>query len=250
MLSEIFVLVLLGCKVQSTEYKICNHNFVTMSDPTPQKFRTYALTLRPLNGVTDSTISNVTKWIKKRSTHYHIVTEKTGSERHIHAALYLKTDVTKVNFRNVWIRLCKAEGLTDQEITVARKGVKILYSNDFIDNYLDKDDDTEVVESCLPEMKSLEQYYPPKPVERSGTKRKCSAYYYELEELWHKHKRPLLEVNSENCRHFLFNMMYNERCINVIRDDKTIIQTARHLTRWLNKADESTIELAPFEKEE
>jgi len=51
-------------------------------------------------------------------------------------------------------------------------------------------------------------------------------------------------------RDFLFNMMYNERCINVIRDDKAIVQTARHLVRWLNKATHSTIELAPFEKEE
>ena len=74
--------------------------------------------------------------------------------------------------------------------------------------------------------------------------------YWELEKLWYEHSRPGIEVNTENVRHFLFSMMYNKRLINIIKDDKTIIQTARHLTRWINKVDYSTIELAPFEKEE
>jgi len=218
---------------------------------TAQKFRTYALTMRPRNGVTTNQISAVTKWIKKRCSHYHIVTEKTGAALHIHAALYLKVDVEKSNLTQVWIRLMKAQSLDSKELAVARKGVKIMYNNDWVSTYLDKDDDTVVIESCLPELESLIQHYPPKPVTATAAKaRKCSAYYHELEALWEKHKRPLLEVNSENCRHFLFNMMYNERCINVIRDDKQIIQTARHLTRWLNKASESTIQLAPFELEE
>jgi len=45
-------------------------------------------------------------------------------------------------------------------------------------------------------------------------------------------------------------MMYAERVLPVMRDDKTIVQTARHLVRWLNKTSYSSIELAPFEKEE
>lgn len=219
--------------------------------PETQRFRSYALTLRPRNGVTPSQISTVSAWIQKRSTHYHIVTEKSDHECHLHAALYLKTDVTRSNFVTVWIRLLKTFDLDPEELSVARKGVRILYSNDFIENYLDKDDDTVVIASCLPEMRLLNQYYPPKPEDPSQAKaRKCSAYYHHLEALWHKHKRPLLEVNTVNCRHFLFNMMYNERCINVIRDDKTIIQTAKHLTRWLNRAEECTFELPPFELEE
>lgn len=213
------------------------------------RFKTYALTLRPRNGVDTDMISTCTKWIKKRCEFYHIVTEKEGSERHIHAALYLKAEVTKSNLNTVWVRLLKTFKLDSAELSVARKGVKILYSNDFVDNYLDKDDDTVVIESNLPESGTLLQWYPPKPVVQDRAK-KHSIYYHELEALWEKHKRPLLEVNTENCRHFLFNMMYNERCINIIKDDRTIIQTARHLTRWLNKAEHSTIELAPFEKEE
>lgn len=222
-----------------------------MDVSTAQRFSSYALTLNPRDGVNDEVVSAVTQWIKKRCLYYHIVTEKTGTQRHVHAALYLRIQVTRSNLTTVWLRELKKFDFDTEEISVARKGVRILYSNDFIDNYLNKDDDTVVIESCLPEKGELTQYYPPKPLPTTTSrKRKCSAFYHELEELWHKHKRPLLEVNTENCRHFLFNMMYNERCINVIRDDKTIIQTARHLTRWLNHAHESTIQLAPFEIEE
>ncbi|AXQ65472.1 MAG: hypothetical protein [Circular genetic element sp.] len=222
-----------------------------MSTDTAQKFSTYAITLRTRNGVDAVIISTALEWIKKRCEYFHVVTEKTGSACHIHAALYLKTTVTKCHMTTIWLRVLKKLDLDSDELKVARKGVKILYSNDFIDNYLNKDDDTVVIESQLPEKASLIQYYPPKPTTGSATrKRNCSAYYVELEALWHQYKRPLLEVNTENCRHFLFNMMYNERCINIIKDDRTIIQTARHLTRFLNKTDYSTIVLAPFETEE
>lgn len=217
-----------------------------------QKFSTYAVTLRPRNGVTPSQVAAVSTWIKKRCTHYYIVTEKSDHEIHLHAALYLRVSVTRSNFVTVYVRLLKTFELDIEELSVARKGVRILYSNDFITNYLDKDDDTVVVATCLPEMALLNQYYPPKPVvvDSDSRTKKCSAYYHSLEELWHKYKRPLMEVNTVNVRHFLFNMMYNERCINIIKDDKTIIQTARHLTRFLNRAQECTFELAPFENEE
>ena len=226
-----------------------------------QKFSTYALTLRPRNGVTDLQVSVLYAWIIKRSTHYYVVTEKKDHQRHVHAAVYLKTPVSRSHFVQAFTRFLstvKAKGsqvkvfeLDVEEMAVARKGVRIMYNNDFVENYLDKDDDTVVIGSCLPEMALLNQFYPPKPEESTVRKaKKCSAYYHQLEELWNKYKRPLLEVNTVNCRNFLFNMMYNERCINVIRDDKTITQTARHLTRWLNRATECTYELAPFENEE
>jgi len=71
-----------------------------------------------------------------------------------------------------------------------------------------------------------------------------------MESLWFKHTSPDYEIHTRNCRDFLFKMMYSERCFAVIKDDRTIIQTARHLVRWLKKECYSTIELTPFEKEE
>jgi len=128
------------------------------------RYKTYALTLRPRNGVTEKHVEGLTAWIRKRSEHYHIVTEKDGHAKHVHAALYLKVSVTRSNFCVVYARLLKSFGLDAEETIVARKGVRILYSNDFVTKYLDKDDNTEVVVSVLPEVSRLESWYPLKAI--------------------------------------------------------------------------------------
>lgn len=210
------------------------------------KFQTYAITLRPQNGVSEQDVSTMADWIKRKSTYYHIVTEKEGSAKHLHAGIVLSKAITRSNLCQTMTQLYK--GLSSVERSVFMKGIKIMYNIDWISSYLAKGDSTHVIASCLPEEGHIEAYFPKKEEPRSGVK--CSAFYHELEALWYKHTTPDYEIHTMNARNFLFKMMYSERCINVIRDDKQIVQIARHLVRWLNKADESTIELAPFEKEE
>jgi hypothetical protein len=213
-----------------------------------RNFKTFAVTVRPANGVTDEQIKCMLKWVKKNCEYYHVVTEKEDFQRHIHAGIVLKKETTRSNIGNRVKNLFKE--LDTNEKRVLLRGIKIMYNEDFMRNYLDKDDDTVVIESHLPEVGHLESYFPPKPVESDGRTRKCSAYYHQLEKLWYEHTGPHLEICTENARNFLFKIMYSERCIPVIRDDKQIVQTARHLVRWLKKAEESTIVLAPFESEE
>jgi len=213
------------------------------------KFRSFALTVRPLDGITDKQIELTMAFIRRRCEFYHVVTEKTGSSRHIHAGLILKEAVSRSNLLVQVLRIFK--DLTPQEKTVLRSGLKIMYNWDFVNSYLDKDDDTVVVASNLPEEGHIESFFPPKPVPVEGERvKKCSIYYHELESLWFKHTSPGMEINTVTARDFLFNVMYNLRVLPVIRDDKQIVQVARHLVRWLNKATTSTIELPCFEKEE
>lgn len=213
------------------------------------KFKSFALTVRPLDGITDKQIESTMAFIRRRCEFYHVVSEKTGSQRHLHAGLILKDEVSRSNLLVQILRLYK--DLSSQEKTVLRSGLKIMYNGDFIHSYLDKDDDTVVIASNLPEEAHLESYFPPKPVPVEGERaRKCSIYYHELEALWWKHTTPGMEINTVTVRDFLFKVMYSLRVLPVIRDDKQIIQTARHLVRWLNKATTSTIELPCFEKEE
>lgn len=212
-------------------------------------FKTFALTIRPKDGVTDQDIQKTMKWCRKHALYYHVVTEKTGSQRHIHAGVFLHKEKKK---NDVCIMLCGLfKDLTPEEKTVLRHGVKIMYNWDFIEKYLDKDDDTEVIGTHLPEERHIEGYFPPKPLSLSENKtKKCSLYYHELERMWYENRNPAYEITTLTTRDFLFEMMYNKRCLPVIRDDKQIIQVSRHLTRWLNKVTRSTIELLVFEKEE
>lgn len=212
-------------------------------------FRTYALTIRPQNGVTDDEITPFMKWVRKKCLYYHVITEKEGSSRHIHAALFLTNPTPRNSMCTMLKNLFK--DFTPSEKQVMLKGIKVMYNMDWIQNYLDKDDDTEVIGSSLPEAGHIESYFPEKPSEPTAKRRKiCSAYYHELEKLWYEHVSPDCEKNTPNARAFLSKMMYKERCINVIRDDKAIHQTARHLVRFLGKIDDDVWELPPFEKEE
>jgi len=214
------------------------------------KFKTFAITLRPRDGITMDQCKDVLQWIRKRSEYYRVVTEKRGCARHLHAAMFLKVAVTRSNFSVVFTRLLRKFELDSEELVVAAKGIRILYSSDFITSYLNKDDDTEVLGDNMPEAGKLTSWFPPKveTIQKKGSRH--SAYYWHLESLWMEHRPPAVEVDTVNMRNFLFDMMYNKRLIAVIRDDKAIIQTARHLCRWVKREHESTIHMAPFELEE
>ena len=202
------------------------------------KYQAYAITLRPSGGVNDEQLTTFVKWVTKYSTYSLVVTEKEGSDRHIHAGVFLKAPTLKGNVWKLLVRLPLS--LSDTEKRVFQQGLKPMFNHDWID-YCRKGDSTQILHSNLPESECLESYFPTKTAERSYVK-KSSPYYLKLEGLWYEHVSPGVEVNPRNIRNFLFKMMYSERLIDVIKDDKQIIQVSRHLSRFISKADESTIE--------
>ena len=161
------------------------------------KFSTFAITFRPRDGVTEEHISLFTNFVKKTSDYYYIITEKEDDERHIHSAVVTKTPLARSNVCQRLKQLFK--GLDPEEYAVLFKGVKILYSDDFITKYMDKDDDTVVIERNLPESASLEAFYPPKP--SVGPVNRRLQYHHqmeELEKLWHQFVPPHYDVNTMN----------------------------------------------------
>jgi len=211
------------------------------------KYLCYAFTLRPLNGITDKQVDTFVAWLRRHGKYFHAVTEKSGSARHLHAGVVLNEEKARCNIAQMHVQLFR-DSLSREELAVYQKGITVMYNTDFILKYLNKGDDTVEVASNLPEKGHLEKFFTEKPVKKSVSR--CSLYYHELEALWYKTKRPGEPVNTVVVRDFLFRMMYSERLIPVIADDKKIVQVGRHLTRWLRKAEEQNIKLAPFEYEE
>lgn len=212
------------------------------------KVKTFALTLRPEGGITDDQVSTLSQWVKKKCSYYYVITEKTGWQRHVHAGLIMPKAITRSNVVTMMMRLFS--DLSPQEKTVFRNGIKVMYSPDFMLNYMDKDDDTVVVEKNLPE-KALESYFPPKPEALPVRKaKKCSLMYHELERLWYERHTAEYEVNTRTVRDFLWKLMYDERVWPMIEDDKKKIQVSKNLTRWLNKHSSCMMELPEYEKEE
>jgi len=215
------------------------------------KFTTFAVTVRPRDGITLSQISKFTDFVKKHCLYYLVVTEKTGDEKHIHAALFFKISKTRSNVSTYLSRLFS--DLDEAERKVLLKGVKILYSTSWIAEYLNKDDDTVVVERNLPELSTLESFYPPKPVATSSSAARrlnMHSVMEQYESLWRQYVSPLVSVNTSTVRDFLFDMQYNQRVIGLM-DDKKLIQHSRWFTRWYHRAESCPGSfLPPFETEE
>lgn len=198
--------------------------------------KSFAITVRPRSGITDGQVVKVHKWLMKKSVYFHIITEKLDLERHVHAVMILEKESTK---GNVGRSLCSLfPDLDNGEKLVLKQGVKIAFNTGWLDYMNKPDNNTVVIGSNLPEKHMLESYFPVKKENESKEKpRKNLSYYGRLEKLWFEHqpsdKAP--PVTALDCRHFLCDMMYNKRLIDVVRDDRTIFQVSRHLSRFVNK---------------
>jgi hypothetical protein len=93
------------------------------------KYSTYSLTVRPRECISDSQVSKTVEFIKKYCTYWHGVTEKLEHERHVHAALYLKTPTARSYMLTAVMRLAEKLGLDFDERSVLRGGLKILYNH-------------------------------------------------------------------------------------------------------------------------
>lgn len=209
-------------------------------------FKSVAVTIRPKDGVTNDHILKFSKWVSRNTQYNKIVTEKEGCAKHIHASLFFEKPRNISNLRKLITNLYP--DLTPQEKIILRQGVKPQYNIDWLE-YLDKDDSTVVISSNLPERQYIHQYFPT-PLE-STKKRRNNTYYGRLEMLWQEHVEPGIDPNPPNCRDFLFKMMYSLRVLDVIKDDRAIVQVSRHLSRFLQKMETSVIEInSCYEKDE
>jgi len=214
------------------------------SDP---KIRSYAITFRPRDGVTDSHIKVFTQYVEKHCDYYYVITEKLGAERHIHAGIFLKNAVTKSNLGKSLKAAIK--GLSTEEYLVFRKGIKKMYNHDFMDNYMNKGDDTCVILKCLPEAATLDSYFSEvSPPAKMGPKA-VDSYFSNLEALWFTHKRVEEECNPENLRHFLMKMMNVTRVIRIVSDNRKVFAISCALARYINKEDTWNVEADCFHQD-
>lgn len=202
------------------------------------KHRTFAVTFRPRDGVVLGHTRALTDYCHKKCDYYHIITEKDEHEKHIHAALVYSQDMTRSRVCIEMKRLWKIDD--PDERMVLNKGVKLMYNESWIQQYLEKGDMTQVIASNLPEIATLDKLF--KPMEEYFPDRKDRRSEMDiLEALWHEHRGPGCEINYSNCKDFMFDIMYNKRIYRVLKDDRAILQTARHLRRYLLKLDRCCI---------
>lgn len=215
-------------------------------DKMNREYKSYSVTIRPKDGITAEHISKYQKWVMKKSTYSYTVTEKELHEKHIHSAIFFEKAQRIDNIKRSIINLFSFSA-SEKHFAVC---VKPMYNHDWL-SYCNKGDATDVIHSNLPEANMLDHFFPVSNPERSAKTSTKLSFYAKLEKLWYELQSPADEMNPANCRNFLFRLMYKDRLIEPLRDDRTIIQVSRHLSRYLNKMEESCIDVNTlYEKDE
>lgn len=213
---------------------------------THSKFQTFAFTLRPRGGVTDRQIEKMCTYLHRNADYYKVITEKTGDARHMHTAFVLKTPQRRSDVAIYLKRMYK--DLDKEEQKVMLQGLKIWYNRDFL-SYLDKGDDTVVVQEYLPEVATLDALFPPEPTTLEPKKPYMHDTMEKYEKLWKEHVPVHVLVNTENVRNFLTAMQFKKRLIGLLTE-KQVQQHAFWFTRWMLEAEYYVQPTAPYTLEE
>lgn len=210
------------------------------------EYSAYAITIRPVNGITDDQIAAVVKMVRGRCDYYVVITEKTGDCRHLHAGLFLKKPTQRKKLNEAIRNLAAFKDLTTNERYVLSNGTKIMYNMDFINEYLQKGDDTELIALCPIEEEHADKYFPSKEeqtrVQRDARIAKAKNRQMALlEELWYEHTPPGIECTFDRARNFLADMAFNKRLIYGFRHPKDISPTAKLFQLYVNKVSNITL---------
>lgn len=209
-------------------------------------YQSYAVTIRPREGVTDEHIDKFCDWVIKVCDYYYVITEKTDKERHIHAGLFLRSCTTRSNLNN---RILAIKGfdfdLTEKKIL--RQGTRIMYNSDFIMQYCQKEGDmydrsVQIIDnvSHMPET-VMEAYFPEKEDKRMSKEFNGSTWYVKMEQHWKDYeaegKHCVKWIDEEHVRSFLHQLMYIDRKIEVIDDPRRLAGKVKSLVKFLEQEE-------------
>lgn len=196
-------------------------------------YRAWAITIRPRNGISDERVSDYINWIEKspKIVGAYGVLEKLAEERHLHLAVFFDEGRRKGDVNKQAERIFQKRSVEDGELKVLRSGTRIIYSDDFVKNYLDKNDDTEVVINNVP--CDAVDYYPSAD-EQAGAKAQknaCDQYFHSLSvkfDAWLGER-----CNDEQMVRWWFGFaMFEEKSIRVITDTKKLNQIISALYKY------------------
>lgn len=203
-------------------------------------FRSWTITFRPTDGVTDAQIEALQGWLDKADWHY-AVTHKSGKERHVHAAIFFPKATNKSNLAT---RILGIKGicgtLSGPEQKVFRNGIKIMYNGNFIENYMLTHDDPVVIGDDLPmsmdRFEIMNSYYPPSGDETAKRPpRKLSPWYLDMEQRWfaRKCRRPNLDLTFKTIEDLVKYHECVARDISVIADARVHSNMCKKLLEFI-----------------
>lgn len=210
-------------------------------------------TYRPKLGLTDATLGRICSYYHRKFKYYLIVVEKSGKDRHAHAAAFLHKPAQRSNFVSSCLSNC-CEGWDDEEIANFRwwdrktdtGAVKNITSLGLITSYLNGtyepklgDAFSKVAERLPEDLSVLEQFI---PAQGALAQPKNKRFHTLLRQLVaHLHWSPARQRPSGMC---YLNQVYLARCImhlenedvrEVISDPRIFNNLVSGFWRWYYK---------------
>lgn len=194
------------------------------------------MTVRPKNGLHGEYDEKVIQWIRKQD--YFIYNyEKEAEARHLHAQIFCDTARTKSDVQKALKRIAmKYDPDWDAASQkVLSQGVKIAYNDNFMDNYITKDNEIQMDYYNAPN--NTEEYYPSEAEQKTAMERANArdTFFHSLKVLWDEYK-PEYEPHQNTLKdigEFIYDMMFVEKKISVITDDRRRKQTIKALQHYL-----------------
>lgn len=213
-----------------------------------QYYKSFAITVRPRLGITDVTIDAFKSWLAKQN--YSVaVLEMEAEARHLHAQIWLDEGRTKDDVGKAVKRICERTiGDWDAaQSKVLRGGIKIAYSDWYLEYLVDnddkKDDYTEdgpknVIINNPPD--KTEQYYPSE--EEQEAVRLCSnaadPRFLKMEQEANKYFENLqLDITIKNVAKWLCYVMFEERTMKVLVNQRDRTAICKTLYAYMTKSD-------------
>ena len=108
------------------------------------KYNSFGITLRTQEGIPDELANRFDRWIRKQQYGAYVFEkEDTPAEKHIHAQVWYDEPRTKGSIHRQMTRLIKETCHPSTYIIKYAVCVKIAYNDDFLEQYMVKEEDDE-----------------------------------------------------------------------------------------------------------
>lgn len=199
-----------------------------------KKFKSFAFTISTTEQITkESDIHKyIEDWIKSKDYGVAIIEKSSRGKLHAHGQLFCNTETTKDSVKKRLLQnILRLAPLSNKHAV----DIAIAYNDDFINNYMEKDDFQWEIYRNLPEVSK--DFYPSEEeqlavMEKHNAK---DAFFHMLKELWgDKYLTAETHIQAyEEVAIWFYDQMYLDKTISVIIDDRKRKQTINCLIHYL-----------------
>jgi hypothetical protein len=210
-------------------------------------YKSWTFTIRPRNGAPEQFDDKIVKYLSKQHGAF-LCSEMEDEARHLHGQVFFEEPRDKGTFNKSLERIC-ASHISDWDAAqniVLRRGTKIAYNDDFICNYLAKEDN--ILFNNVPQATS--EFYPSKEEQQKvqdkshAVDKKYHQWSVDFKE-WNEEDKP---VTIENVAKFLAHMIYDVKKYPVIVEKRKRIEHTNNLFHYLNPNKNSYFEFISEKK--